>query len=223
MEEKTMKKTTLIFICILSALSILSLTACNKNDPVTPQISESTNNYIAVGGEGDFQYERAYDPKIYGLDGALINFISSKNGTDLDSWLQEITEETKASKYGISSPEKIPPLILAIEEFDISKSDFERINANNIAIYEKNGDYSLIEQVCFTQEEIDALYSNDEEKIIQEFASDYAIISDGKAFAPNFYLNASANELNSYGISAAAVAEKTNVLLNAGIIKEKVE
>lgn len=202
-------------------LSVFSLAACDRNEPLTSHNAESANNYIAVGGEGDFQYERAYDPKIYGLDGALIKFISNENGTDLDSWLQEITEETKASKYGISSPEKIPPLILAIEEFDISKADFERINANNIAIYEKNGDYSIIEQVCFTQEEIDALYSNDEEKIIQAFASDYAIISDGKAFAPNFYLNASAKELNSYGISATAVAEKTNVLLSAGIIKER--
>lgn len=215
-----MKKTLSIFICIIFAISMFSLTACDKLESFESQNAESASGYIAVGGEGDFQYERAYEPKLYSLDESLLDFISKNSDVNLDSWLQEVAKETKSLKFGISSPEKIPSLILAIEEFDISKSDFEKINANNIAVYEKNGDYSIIEQVCFTQEEIDALYSNNDEKLINAFASEYAIISNGKAYAPNFYLNASTTELSAYGITNTAVAEKTDVLLNAGIIEK---
>ncbi len=179
--------------------------------------------YNATGGEGNFEYERAYTPKLYQLDSALMDYIVESGGTDLYEWLEQVTEETKKSKYNISDPEYAPSLIRTIKKYNIPKEEFERINNNNVAIYEKSEDYNLIEQVCYTQEEVDALYSKNAAKITEVFATKYAIVVGDKAYAPNFYLNASEKELKKYDIPVSIIKEKAELLLANGVITETVE
>lgn len=179
--------------------------------------------YNATGGEGDFDYERAYAPKLYQLDSALMDYIVESGGTDLYEWLEQVTEETKKSKYNISDPKHTPALLRIIEKYNVPKEDFEKINNNNIADYEKSGDYNLIEQVCYTQEEVDALYSNNDAKITEVFATKYAIIVNDRAFAPGFYLNASEKELKKYDIPVAIIEEKVALLIKDSVITETTE
>ena len=179
--------------------------------------------YNATGGEGNFDYEQAYAPKIYQLDSALMDYIVESGGTDLYEWLEQVTEETKKSKYNISDPKHTPALLRTIEKYNIPKEEFERINNHSIAIYEKSGDYSLIEQVCYTQEEVDALYSKNAAKITEVFATKYAIVAGDKAYAPNFYLNASEKELKKYDIPVSVIKEKAELLLTDGVITEVIE
>lgn len=180
-------------------------------------------DYNATGGEGNFDYERAYAPKLYQLDSALMDYIVESGGTDLYEWLEQVTEETKKSKYNISDPKHTPVLLRTIEKYNIPKKEFERINNHSIAIYEKSGDYNLIEQVCYTQEEVDALYSKNAAKITEVFATKYAITVGDKAYAPNFYLNASEKELKKYDIPLSTIKEKAELLLADGVITENVE
>ncbi len=179
--------------------------------------------YNATGGEGNFDYERAYAAKLYQLDGALMDYVVESGGTDLYEWLEQVTEETKKYKYNISDPKYTPALLRTIEKYNILKEEFERINNNNIVIYEKSGDYNLIEQVCYTQEELDAIYSNNAANITEVFATKYAIVVGDKAYAPKFYLNASKKELKQYDIPVSVIKEKAELLLTDGVITEVTE
>ena len=107
-----------------------------------------------------------------------------------------------------------PSLVKVIHEFDVPKEVFEQFNNEWI----KDG--VSLKDYCFTQEEIDALYSNDDARITAAFASEYAIISGNKAYAPRFYLNASDEELAAYGITPAMIAEKTDLLLSNPTLNE---
>ncbi len=179
--------------------------------------------YGAIGGDGIFEYERAYAPKLYQLNSDLMNYIYESGGTDLYEWLEQRSEEVKKSEYNISDPEYVPVLLRTIEKYNISQKEFEIINNNSIAVYEKSGDYNLIEQVCYTQEEVDALYSKNAAKINDAFATKYAIIVNGKVFAPRFYLHASKKELKKYDISVSMIKEKAKLLLEDGVMTEKAE
>ncbi len=179
--------------------------------------------YNATGGDGIFEYERAYDPKLYQLNSDLMDYIYESGGTDLYEWLEQRSEEVKKSEYNISDPEYVPVLLRTIEKYNISKEEFEKINNNSIAVYEKSGDYNLIEQVCYTQEEVDAVYSKNAAKINEVFATKYAIVVGDKAYAPNFYLNASEKELKKYDIPVLMIKEKAKLLLEDGFITENTE
>lgn len=173
---------------------------------------------VGTGGEGIFEYERAYHWKIYGISGELYDYISKKH--DLQAWLAKEDEKNKADKYTISSPDYTPVLIRIINEFKVPKTVFEQFNSERISIYKKNGWDARIADVCFTQEEIDALYSNDDARITKAFSSEYAIISGDKAYAPRFYLNATDEELSKYGITHEMIAEKKDLLLSSPILNE---
>ena len=233
-----MKKIYMIaLVCVAVLACSLGLAACNSqpnsDDSTTTTGSyESTDvniesnvtdvteapEFLATGGDSDVRYARAYNDKIYTVSGRLIDYIEKNIGRDYTVWSQEVTNKIKSTKYTISSPTHTPRILLVIEEFDISKTDFERINNEGIE-YLGSIDQDPFSLGCYTQEEIDALYSGDPSLITEVFATEYAIVKDGRAFAPKFYLNATASELSAYGITDKMVTAKTDVLLADSIIE----
>lgn len=209
---------------MISGLLILLMVAgCSqpKEETVHPDDSSSTNNIAFSDDEGNFLLERAYVEKLYSINSLFLNHIQENNKEiDLNAWLQADSEKTKQAKYGISSPDQIPSMLRIIEEFNIERVTFEQFNNDLIAGYQEreNAD-TLIAKYCYTKEEVDALYSNDPVLIAQAFASEYAIIANGKAYAPNFYLYATETELTSYGISSEAIQTQKNRLLSDAVIE----
>ena len=183
--------------------------------PNDPNIDNT--EYLPTGGEGNIEYERAYDDRIYGLSGKLIDYIIETSEKDYNSWQEKWFESTQIT--GISSPDYVPMLLAAIEEFNISKEAFEKINNEYIEMYKNNDWEYMIPQVCYTQDEIDAIYSIDPATITKTFASEYAIIVGDRACSPEWYLNATQKELKQYGVSTSDVESKTELLLKDGIIK----
>ena len=180
-----------------------------------PDIDNSQEGEGAHGSEGHFEYERAYDWKIYGISGDLIDYIRKTSDKDFDDWSNDRDEITR--KIGISSPDFVPMILAAIEDFNIPKETFEKINSERISIYKSMGDNPFT-YGCYTQEEIDAIYSNDYETITKVFATKYAIVANDRACAPQFYLQATTDELNKYGITEQQVKEKIDLLLEDKII-----
>ena len=173
----------------------------------------------ATGGDGYEEYDFAYARKSDGLDSELMDYIVENLDPNFYDWLDKWDKEHKFYLgYYTSSPEK-PILVQVIETFNVPKEVYERINAENIAICEKNGWDSMITNFYYNQEEIDALFSRDPFLISEVFASKYAIItSDGLACAPRYYLRATADELAEYGITEQQVKEKIDLLLKDEII-----
>lgn len=188
------------------------------NTEYVPDDSNKTE-YLPTGGDINMEYERAYNWKIYTLSD-MYNYIAENRDVNIDEWLETKWAELSESEYGVSDPNYVPWTIEAIEVFEISKEEFEKINADKIALYESTGDDPM-EYGCYTQEEIDAIYSNNPTALTETFATDYAIVSNSKAYAPAFYLNATQKELKQYGISTLEVDNKIEILLEDAIVEVK--
>lgn len=166
------------------------------------------NNPIASGGD-EYDWFNAYNDKAYGVPGELITYIKETLNMDYSAWREADTAMVRASKYGASDPEYIPLLVKVIQKYDIPRSVIEQINSDRIDFYieiEESEDY--IKRSTLTSEEIDALYSGDLKEISRVFPAENAIIHNGRAFAPKWYLNATDEELARYGISKETVREK---------------
>ena len=229
---KKIIRTMTLALCLL--FTILSFSACQTKEPMTedpkdtapPTVSQDPTFPEDEGArsiEGDIRLERAYDARLYSINSSLLQYIQENNKEiDLNGWLQAESEKTKQLKYGISAPEEVPSLLSVIKEFRIPRSAFEAINDDMIAGYEKRegGGQTLIAQYCYSKEEIDALYSEDPSRITETFAAEYAVVANGKAYAPNFYLYATEEELNTYGISAAQIKTQKDRLLSDNVLTE---
>ncbi|MBR4049422.1 MAG: hypothetical protein IKK09_02895 [Clostridia bacterium] len=166
------------------------------------------NNPIASGGD-EYDWFNAYSDKVYGVTGELITYIENTHNIDFTEWAESFKPILQASKYGESDPEYVPLLVKTIKEFDIPRSVIEQINSEHIASYiEMEQSEDFIKRNTFSSEEIDALYSGDLKEISRVFPAENAIIHNGRAFGPKWYLNASDEELARYGISKETVREK---------------
>lgn len=171
-----------------------------------------------IGGEGYFEYERAYRWSLY-TTSSLYDYIMENYDSDFPSWVEDTEGRGITKKYGVASPEYIPTTIQIVRKYDLPKEVFERLNSEMLAIYETYDPNPY--DICYTQEEIDAIYSDDPNIIATVLSTKYAIISNGKAFAPRFYLTASEDELNKYGITEKQIEEKIEVLREDKIITIK--
>lgn len=166
------------------------------------------NNPIASGGD-EYDWFNAYSDKVYGVSSELITYIEDTHNIDFTEWAESFKPILQASKYGESDPEYIPLLVAAIKKYDIPRSVIEQINNEHIAFYieiEQSEDF--IKRNTFSSEEIDTLYSGDLKEISRVFPAENAIIHNGRAFAPKWYLNATDEELARYGISKETVRER---------------
>lgn len=185
-----------------------------------PDIDNSQDGEGAHGGEGFIDYERAYRWSLY-TTSDLYDYIKENYDVGPDEeWLWTPNErEGWTEKYDISSPEYVPWTIYFVKKFDIPKDVFEKLNAESVAVYESMDMYPY--DICYTQEEIDAIYSEDPNITAEVLSTKYAIVSNGRALAPRFYLTASKDELDKYGVSQEQIDEKIKLLCEDKIIRIK--
>lgn len=200
-----------------AAIDVTDTNNADMNNADLDNNQESDDEQEAHGGfDGEYAYSYAYDYRLYALDTYLIEYVKENIDPDFGEWLNMLDEEGNGIDYFIGNPDYIPWLIRVIEEFDIPKEAFEEINNTLFKINDKNG---WPQDDTFTQDEIDAIYSKDAATITKIFASDYAIIVGDKACAPEWYLNASQEEIKKYGISTSEINAKTEILIENSIIK----
>lgn len=197
-----MKKATKFFvlavvICALSALGLFfGKDRLTHDVPASTTQEPSTSGTVdAVGGD-DHEMSYAYDDRLYSLDYDLADYIEKTNGVDMAEWLENRTDEIKQTKYNTAEPEYVPIVVTLIREFNIPREEFEAVNGMDTSCW------------GFTEAEVDVIYGDDAVAFTQTFAADDAIVANGRAFAPYFYLNASDAELAAYGIDRATVTNK---------------
>lgn len=193
-----------------------------KPDPLpTPNGTETVPNDPvpgpeAMGGDDNHAYHYAYLSKLYMMDNELITLLEQQ-GHKVQQWLIDNDNATKQTVYKVSEPDDVPLLLEAIEEFNISRKTIEELNRKEIEYYQK--DYpNLVDELCFTEEELDALFSKDPITITRVFASPYAVVVNDRPFAPHFYLNATEEELQKYGITQEMIEQKRELLYEDEII-----
>ncbi len=172
----------------------------------------------AMGGDDNHAYHYAYLSKLYMINGELITLLEQQ-GHQVQEWLIDRDNQCKQTVYKSSEPDTIPLLLEFIEAFDIPRKTIEAFNQQNIQFYQH--DYpNLFDELCFTEEELNALYSGDPVTITRVFASPYAIVVNDRPYAPHFYLNATEEELKKYGITQEMIEQKRELLYKDGVIRE---
>lgn len=146
------------------------------------------DNSIACGGE-DYGWFNAYSDVLYSINSGLIDYIKEECNVDYVQWSESRKPLILATKYDLSDPECLPSLSEVIKIFNVPEQIIK-------------------DEYGFSDEEIDALYSGDLKDISRVFPADNAIIHNGRAFAPKWYLNATDEELARYGISRKTVTDK---------------
>ncbi len=177
---------------------------------------------VGIGGEGDERYDSAYVRKL-GNSHGVKSYIEETTSTDMSEWFLMRDAAVKKLKYVGANPDLPPYFVQIIREFNVPKEVLEEANEKELAYALENGadPETVMERYdVFTQEEIDIIYSGSDAAIAEHFATPYAIISNGKAYAPRFYINATDEELAKYGITRAEVEEKIELLRMEGVIEK---
>lgn len=170
----------------------------------------------AMGGDDNHAYHYAYLSKLYRMSNELMTLVEQQ-GHQAHKWLIDKDNKCKQTVYKSSEPDSIPLLLEFIEAFDVPRKMIEDLNQRDMEFYQH--DYpNLFEELCFTKEELDALYSEDPITITRVFASPYAIVVNDHPFAPHFYLNATDEELQKYGITQEMIEQKREQLYEDEII-----
>ena len=217
-------------VCLIFALGFMLLNGAFGGAPssgVAPipggdnPSPEEDPFFVGIGGEGDERYDSAYVRKL-GNSLGVFSYIEETTSTDMSEWFLERDAAVKKMKYVGANPDLTPYLVQIIREFNVPKEVLEEKNEKELAYALENGaDPKTVMEYydILTQEEINIIYSGSDAAIAEHFATPYAIISNGKAYAPRFYINATDEELIKYGISRREVEEKIEILRADGVIE----
>jgi hypothetical protein len=176
------KKIIAISICLLAASGIL---IAQKNNINKSQIEITNNvpeaNHDAIGGPEITFYAREYMFGYYGLAGPFGEYVDQN---ELDKWANDFKHVNLNGKREA----KDLNIYTFIKEFNISKEKFIEIN------------YSVI-YPPFTDEQIDALYSEDQEEFDRVLKNPDALYLNGKIYTPQWIETHSAENYAEAGIT----------------------
>ncbi len=193
----------------------------NTTEPPTQEPTFDDNPLPHGGDRGGYTY--AFVHKLHGVSGELMDLVKETRGIDTHDWFMAKDAENKSLKYRGDEPGRTPLLINFIRDFEITREEFEQYNNEMIEFYISIDQKGMIPETTFTQEEIDAIYSGDRTEWVRVMANEYAIVKNGEAYAADWYLFASAEELAEYSITVEEVDKAVEKLAGLGVFGEDVE
>ena len=198
-----MKKIISAILCVCVLTAFLAACDSDKDKPsqtsgteaVTASETESAAVNDGIGGsDKTLYYMGKYRRDFYGIDTSF-NALVGENGN-------EIVGEWLNTEYNFSNTEgdwKKPFTILDfIKEFNINKEDFISVNEN-------------MSIPRYTDEEIDALFSDDIQQIYDIFLSPNAFYINGTVYTPNMIHGLSLDEMKAIGITESDITEKMSI------------
>lgn len=184
-----MKKNIFIIFFCVSFIAGCGTKEETVQEPVTIQVFENDEPYIIKSyntEKGDSSLRElggSYTPVYYGMDTDFINMVSEE---EYNQWIA--TFQSDLNPDGKSWDTCLQKDF--IQYFHIPKQKVE----------EKLG-------VTYTQEQIEAFYSDDQKDINIAFKSNYAIIADGELYSPVWLATHTKRDYEEAGITAAQLEE----------------
>lgn len=188
-----MKKILLLSLLLLSIITI----GCSKTSaPSQPQgetesAAPSEDNQInqgAIGGHS-FKKDYEYDISYYGPAGSFTDLIKAEDPEGLAEWRASFDNPDGTTNY------KDITMIKFIQRFDIPKEVI--VSTNNSYQYP-----------IFTDEQIEALYSNDKKLLADAFMNPDAIRVGDELYAPRWVATHTLDELKAAGITESILEAK---------------
>ena len=177
-------------------LSIITI-GCSKTPALSQLQSEtesaapSEDNQInqgAIGGHS-FKKDYEYDISYYGPAGSFTDLIKAEDPEGLAEWRASFDNPDGTTNY------KDITMIKFIQRFDIPKEVI--VSTNNSYQYP-----------IFTDEQIEALYSNDKKLLADAFMNPDAIRVGDELYAPRWVATHTLDELKAVGITESILEAK---------------
>ena len=180
--------------------------------PASPGSYEEPNPDEAHGGDNARLTNYMYlDDRLTSFDPIWDKYITEQAGEDLFTLWKAEWRTAQGSAFS---------LIEIVGELNIPKEKF--IELNNKKLEEIRAANYFTEDVifsdfCFTDDEIETIYSGDKKRIAEAFANPYAVIADDWEIYPlRWIIDNPASVYNEKHISLSALETAVNKLLNEG-------
>lgn len=206
-------------------------TVSEPPQPITPASTGDVGSYEEPGPDlphgGDLErwtnykylaYDNSLD-KLTSIGSRWANYVLEQTGKDIMT-LWDTKEWYDDDGVGFS-------LIEIVKELNVPKEKFIELNNQNIEEMRRNiskygifAEYSTAEEMiysqCFTDEEIDIIYSGDKKRIAEAFASPWAVLADDWEIYPlRWIINNPASVYKERHISLDALVTAADRLLNS--------
>ena len=189
-----MKKILLLSLLLLSIITIGCSKAPAPSQPQgeTESAEPSEDNQINQGAIGGHSFEKDYEYDIlyYGPAAPFTDLIKAEDPEGLAEWRASFDNPDGTTNY------KDITMIKFIQHFDIPK---EVIVATNNGL----GQYAV-----FTDEQIEALYSNDKKLLADNFMNPNAVRVGDEIYLPKWVATHTLDELKAAGITESILEAK---------------
>ena len=216
-----------IMILLVAAMA-LTMVACGKevtssesslpNKPIsesTPVDTDTSDGQEGTGGDSLRWTNYKYEDRLTSIDRNWDIYVTEKTGKDLgELWKTEWKTEEGAPFS----------MLDIIYELDIPREMFVEDNNKKIAnLRESDWDYLTDEVIfrdyCFTDEEIDAIYSRDKKRIAEAFAFPYAVVADNWELYPlRWIIDNPATLYKERDISLEAIQKSVDKIIEDGLV-----
>ena len=185
-----------IMILLISAMA-LTMFACGKevtssesslpDKPIsesTPVDTDASDGQEGTGGDTLRWTDYKYSDKLTSIDMLWCDYVKEKTGVDIDTFAKS---KEWANEQGVRSLS----LMEIIDDLNITREKFEEVNNKHIEAHRElmsslgsSTEESVFCIHCFTDEEIDIIYSGDKRRIAEAFAFPYAVVADNGDIYP---------------------------------------
>ena len=218
-----MKRFILVFLIAVMALTAV---ACgNASESVSSSelssdssvISESappdsSEEELPTGGDEERHLAYKYTDRLSNIKGHWMSFVLEETGKDIGTLWEK--EWEPISDEALS-------LFMVIDKLNVPKKKFIEVNNKELETLRAAGSDVFPEDVifrdyCFTDEEIDIIYSGDKKRIAAAFANPYAVIADdGEVYPLRWVINNAVSLYKERHISVDALEKAVNGILGS--------
>ena len=177
-----------------------------------PASSELPNQQVGTGGDSIRWTNHTYSDKLLSIGKTWSTYFKEKAGKSLSElWAEEWKTEAGAP-FGIV--EIVKELSVSKEKFaELNKQELDRLRDINSLTDE------AISRNCFTDEEIDIIYSGDKKRIAEAFALPYAVVADNWELYPlRWIIDNPATLYEEREISLDAIQKAVDKIIEDGLV-----
>jgi len=214
---------------LLVAVMAFTMFACGKevtssesslpNEPIsegTPVDTDTSDGQEGTGGDELIWTDHKYEDRLTSIDTNWVDYIIEKTGKHIgELWKTEWRCED-GSAFS---------MLDIIYELDIPREKFVEENNKELAdLRESDWDYLTDEVIfrdyCFTDEEIDVIYSGDKRRIAEAFAFPYAVVADNWELYPlRWIIDNPATLYEEREISIEAIQKSVDKIIEDGLVE----
>ena len=149
-----------------------------------PTSSALSNKQDGTGGDGLRWVDNKYSDRLTSINKAWCDYVKEKTGVDIDTFMKSKEWVNALGVKSLSLMEIIDDLNITREKFEEVNNKHNETHQNTLSSFGTSTEERVFCELCFTEEEIDIIYSGDKKRIAEAFAFPYAVVADNWELYP---------------------------------------